>query len=125
MLVIGSVKEPVSGWIDNFYGATGIFMGAALGLLRSIYGKGENHADMVPADYVVNAALAAVWDVANKKYIFYCYHIVSYKHDTYFFDNFRTLNANQETQNEETKEDKQIPIYNYVCTPERPITWSK
>ncbi|XP_019876284.2 fatty acyl-CoA reductase wat [Aethina tumida] len=101
-IIIGSVKEPVSGWIDNFYGATGIFMGAALGLLRSIYGKGENHADMVPADYVVNAALAAVWDVANKK----------------------TLNANQETQNEETKEDKQIPIYNYVCTPERPITWN-
>lgn len=61
------MKEPVAGWIDNFYGATGVLVGAALGLLRTLRGKKENRADMVPADYVVNSAIAAVWDIASIK----------------------------------------------------------
>lgn len=66
-LVIGTVKEPVAGWIDNLYGATGVLLGAAVGLLRSLYGKKHNKAEMVPADYVVNSCLAATWDVATIK----------------------------------------------------------
>lgn len=65
--VIGTVKEPVAGWIDNYYGATGIFVGAATGLLRTLHCKKSNKCDMVPADYVINSCLAATWDVATIK----------------------------------------------------------
>ncbi|KAJ8939201.1 hypothetical protein NQ318_019442 [Aromia moschata] len=67
-IVIATVKEPVAGWIDNVYGATGILLGVALGLLRTLHGNSKNRADMVPADYVVNSCLAAIWDVATMKY---------------------------------------------------------
>ncbi|KAL1502598.1 hypothetical protein ABEB36_007719 [Hypothenemus hampei] len=101
-IVIATVKEPVSGWIDNVYGATGVMVGAAVGLLRSLYGKKENKAEMVPADYVINSCLAAMWDVAT----------------------FKTLNNNKEVQQEE-KYEKEIPVYNYVSTPQNPLTWDQ
>lgn len=61
------MKEPVSGWIDNVYGATGVLLGVAVGLLRSLYGNKANNAEMVPADYVINSCLAAMWDIATIK----------------------------------------------------------
>jgi len=57
----------VAGWIDNVYGATGVMVGAAVGLLRTLYGNKKNKAEMVPADYVINSCLAAMWDVATLK----------------------------------------------------------
>ncbi|VEN63880.1 unnamed protein product [Callosobruchus maculatus] len=105
-IVIATVKEPVSGWIDNVYGATGVLLGVAMGLLRVLRCGKNNKADMVPADYVVNSCLAAAWDVASMK----------------------TLNNNKETQDQESREekfDKEIPVYNFVCTPEQPITWDE
>lgn len=66
-LVIATLKEPVAGWIDNIYGATGVLLGVAVGLLRVLQGRSSNHADMVPADYVINSVLAAAWDVATIK----------------------------------------------------------
>lgn len=105
-IVIGTVKEPVSGWVDNVYGPTGVLLGAAVGLLRSLYCKGEKKADVVPADYVVNSCLAAVWDVATIK----------------------TLNDNKQTQikgSREEKFDKEIPVYNYVSSPQNPVTWGE
>ncbi|CAG9770823.1 unnamed protein product [Ceutorhynchus assimilis] len=103
-IVIATVKEPVAGWIDNVYGATGVLLGAAVGLLRTLYGNKKNNAEMVPADYVINSCLAAMWDVAT----------------------IRTLNDNKEIQDEESREekfDKEIPVYNYVSTPQNPMTW--
>lgn len=38
------------------------------------------------------------------------------------------MNENKETQDENSREekfDKEIPVYNFVCTPEKPLTWSK
>lgn len=59
----------MAGWIDNYYGATGILLAVALGLMRSLNGN-ENHlADVVPADYVINSAIAAAWNVATTKYV--------------------------------------------------------
>ncbi|KAJ8933768.1 hypothetical protein NQ314_013802 [Rhamnusium bicolor] len=105
-IVIATVREPVAGWIDNVYSATGVLLGVAVGLLRTLHGRKENHADMVPADYVVNSCLAATWDVATIK----------------------TLNDNKETQDEQSREekfDKEIPVYNFVSTPESPFTWDE
>lgn len=66
-IVLATYKEPVAGWIDNFYGPTGVLHGASMGLLRTLHVKPKNFADMVPADYVVNSAIAAGWDIATIK----------------------------------------------------------
>lgn len=66
-LVLATVKEPVAGYIDNLYGATGVLMGAAIGLVRTLHCNPNNLADMVPADFVVNNAIAAAWDLGSGK----------------------------------------------------------
>lgn len=58
----------MAGWIDNVYGATGVLLGAAVGLLRTMHGNSQKRAEMVPADYVINSCLAATWDIATVKY---------------------------------------------------------
>lgn len=65
--MISTLAEPMAGWINNVYGATGVLLGVALGLIRCLYCKQENLADMVPADFVVNCALAAAWEVGTRK----------------------------------------------------------
>lgn len=65
--VIGTVKEPLAGWIDNFYGSTGILIGAALGVMRTMHGDERNRADVVPADYVTNSAIAAAWNISKER----------------------------------------------------------
>lgn len=65
--MISTVKEPVEGWIDNFYGATGVLVGACLGVIRSLRAQLTNKADLIPADYVINNAIASAWDVATTK----------------------------------------------------------
>ncbi len=67
--VIATSNEPLAGWINNFYGPTGVVAGAGLGLLRSIHADGNCIADVVPCDKVVNAVIAAAWDIANKWYV--------------------------------------------------------
>ncbi|XP_057664834.1 fatty acyl-CoA reductase wat-like [Diorhabda carinulata] len=105
-IVIATLKEPVAGWINNVYGATGVLIGVAIGLLRTLRGNPKNYADMVPADYVINGVLASAWDVACIK----------------------TMNDNKELREESSREeqfDKEIPVYNYVSTPEKPISWDQ
>lgn len=53
------------GWIDNYYGPTGVIAAAAVGFLRSIRINRDIYANMVPVDYTVNAILASAWDVAT------------------------------------------------------------
>ncbi|KAF2895081.1 hypothetical protein ILUMI_11093, partial [Ignelater luminosus] len=60
---IGTVKEPLAGWIDNIYGSTGVFVGAALGLVRTLHCNRDCLADIVPADFVVNCSIAAAWQL--------------------------------------------------------------
>lgn len=99
ILVIASVREPVAGWIDNLYGATGVLVGAALGVLRSLHGKIENGAEMVPADYVINCALASAWHIASIK----------------------SINENKEDKKNNFEDE--VPVYNFVSSPEAGITW--
>lgn len=85
-IVIPTYLEPISGWIDNMYGPTGIIVGVGSGLLRVFHVCPENFAELVPVDMCVNALLASAWDV---------HHV---------------------THNEP-------PVYNYVASPQNPITW--
>lgn len=63
--MIATASEPIAGWINNFYGPTGVVAGAGLGLLRSVHADGECIADLVPGDKVVNAIIVAAWDIAK------------------------------------------------------------
>lgn len=91
----------MAGYIDNIYGPVGVLLGAALGVMRTLYGDENKTADVVPADFVINTIIAAGWYVGTTK-----------------------------TQNDEhvaieglPKED--IPIFNYVSCTQKPIKWSE
>jgi len=60
-IVGASWKEPFPGWIDNFNGPSGLFIACGMGLLRSMIGKPDAIADIVPVDIVSNVIIAAPW----------------------------------------------------------------
>ncbi|XP_014210800.1 fatty acyl-CoA reductase wat-like [Copidosoma floridanum] len=63
-IVISTANEPMPGWIDNFYGPTGIAAGVATGLLRTMHCDPKKNANIVPVDLTVNALIASAWDIA-------------------------------------------------------------
>lgn len=64
--VMSTYKDPFPGWTDNLYGPSGLCTWSARGLVRCIYGTANSKANMVPADYVVNAMIASAWDIARR-----------------------------------------------------------
>lgn len=64
--MISTSQEPVAGWINNIYGATGVVVGAGLGILRTMHCDPDMIADLVPADMVINVMIASAWDVATR-----------------------------------------------------------
>lgn len=101
-IVIATSKEPVAGWVNNFYGANGIFAGAAVCLLHTLHCDKDMVADIIPADYVVNNVIVATWDIART----------------------RSLNVNS-VDSSTFPESVEPPIYNIVSSCQRPITWGQ
>ncbi|XP_053621774.1 fatty acyl-CoA reductase wat-like [Plodia interpunctella] len=97
-IVIGTAKEPVSGWIDNVYGPTGVVVGAAVGLLHVLNCDPKAVADLVPGDMVVNACIATAWKTA------------------------REYPGNHE---DAPPPELVPPVYNYVSSEQKPLTWEK
>lgn len=100
-IVIPTYQDPLAGWINNLYGATGVVMGSGLGLLRTLYCIPENVADIIPADFVVSTIISAAWDVADRK---------------------RQLKAVQDPNI--TNEEK-VPVYNSVSSCDNPLSWAE
>lgn len=69
--VIATFREPIPGWINNYYGPTGVVAASYVGLMRCMYADPQNIADIVPGDFVSNAVLACAWDVHNQWYKHY------------------------------------------------------
>lgn len=65
--VIGTVEEPLPGWVNNMYGPTGIAAAAGLGLLRTLHADGDKKSNVVPCDYVINAMIAAAWHTSKSR----------------------------------------------------------
>lgn len=63
--VVSTASEPVVSWINNLYGVVGVVMGAAVGLLKTMYCDSDIPADIVPVDMVINNAIAIAWDLAE------------------------------------------------------------
>uniref|UniRef100_A0A2A4JS90 Fatty acyl-CoA reductase n=1 Tax=Heliothis virescens TaxID=7102 RepID=A0A2A4JS90_HELVI len=95
-IVIGTAKEPVSGWIDNVYGPTGVVVGAAVGLLHVLNCDAKVVADLVPGDMVVCACIAAAW---------------------------RTARDSRSNHEDAPPPDLPPPVYNYVSSEQKPLTW--
>lgn len=65
-IVISTLEDPIPGYIDNLYGPTGLVTGVQTGVIRSVFCCPGKKADMVPADFTVNALICTTWDGYNK-----------------------------------------------------------
>lgn len=99
-IVIATEKEPIAGWINNLYGATGVVVGAAVGLLRTLHCRKDNVADIIPADYVINNVIVAAWDIAKTR-------------------------PKSESSTAKELEVFEPPIYNTVSSCQNPIKWGE
>ncbi|KAL6257521.1 hypothetical protein P5V15_011094 [Pogonomyrmex californicus] len=102
-IITSTAEQPVSGWINNVYGAVGVVMGSAIGLLRSLHCDPDIVAEIVPADYVISHLIAAGWDTGKRK------------------NNLLSI----ENIDPDIPETERTPIYNYVSICENPITWRR
>ncbi|KAI9556293.1 hypothetical protein GHT06_018867 [Daphnia sinensis] len=59
--VICALKEPLAGWIDNFYGCSGVIAGTGKGLIHVSRGNAKLILDLIPVDIVINLLIAAAW----------------------------------------------------------------
>lgn len=66
-IVLSTYREPVPGWTDNINGPSSICTWSAKGIVHCIFGDAHKNAHLVPADYCINAIIAAAWD-ANQRY---------------------------------------------------------
>lgn len=105
-IVVSTLREPLAGWANTYYGLLGVTYGVGVGVIRSLYCDPAKTGDIVPADYTVNAIIAASWAIGQSNF-----------------------DSNKEVLNnlafDELNVEYNIPIFNYVCTPEKPIKWGE
>lgn len=64
-IVTASLKEPISGWVDNLNGCSGVLAGIGSGFIKAVYGGRHKLADLVPVDLTANAMIAIAWHSAT------------------------------------------------------------
>ncbi|KAL6266507.1 hypothetical protein P5V15_003356 [Pogonomyrmex californicus] len=60
-IVIATIDEPVKGWVDNFNGPVGLFIGGGKGILRVVLSDPCASCDFMPVDVAIKATLVAAW----------------------------------------------------------------
>ncbi|KAF6206583.1 hypothetical protein GE061_017817 [Apolygus lucorum] len=65
-LIISTKSDPIVGWIDNIYGPIGFVSGTAAGVLRLSNVDPKAKTELVPADFVCNALIAAACKTAKE-----------------------------------------------------------
>lgn len=66
-IITTTFREPLSGYTDNLYGVNGVVTGAGIGVLRIFHIDNDLKANILPADFVVNAILALAWFTSLQK----------------------------------------------------------
>ncbi|OTF78459.1 hypothetical protein BLA29_002307 [Euroglyphus maynei] len=56
-IVASTYREPLRGWMDKFFGYSGMYSLISTGIARSVIINLECKAEIIPADYVVNSLL--------------------------------------------------------------------
>uniref|UniRef100_A0A1B0CB74 Fatty acyl-CoA reductase n=1 Tax=Lutzomyia longipalpis TaxID=7200 RepID=A0A1B0CB74_LUTLO len=58
--------DPLPGWMDNLNGPGIIVVGSVRGFIHCIYGDKLQKANIMPADYCINAMVVAAWDTHRR-----------------------------------------------------------
>lgn len=66
-IISTTYHDPMPGYTDNLYGVNGVVTGAGVGVLRILHINNKLKADIVPADFVVNAIIGLAWLTARDK----------------------------------------------------------
>lgn len=66
-IVLASMKEPMSGWIDNINGPTGLLIAAGKGVLRTMLLQERFILRVIPCDMAINAIIALAWKIGIEK----------------------------------------------------------
>lgn len=60
-IVAGVWREPISGWVDNYNGPTGVILSMVTGLIQAMRACPNYCADIVPVDIVSNLLICTAW----------------------------------------------------------------
>lgn len=60
-IVFSAWKEPIPGWIEGMNGPTGLAIGAARGVIRSMHCNPTYNVDAIPVDVTINGMIAVAW----------------------------------------------------------------
>jgi alcohol-forming fatty acyl-CoA reductase len=60
-IITATYHDPIPGYTDNLYGLNGVLIGAGAGILRILHINDTLKANIVPADFVINATIALAW----------------------------------------------------------------
>lgn len=55
------------GWVDSLNGPVGVLVAGGKGVLRSMLGKPNVQAQIIPVDIAINALIIIAWKKATKK----------------------------------------------------------
>ncbi|KAK9506109.1 hypothetical protein O3M35_008105 [Rhynocoris fuscipes] len=80
-IIMGTYSEPVPGWIDNYYGTTGILAAIKAGTIKVARIDPKAKADIVPGDIVASCVLAAAYknSLQRSSRVKPIYNCVAYK----------------------------------------------
>lgn len=65
-IIAAAIREPLPGWTDTLSAAGGLSLAGGTGVLKYVYAKKDNIADIIPVDYVSNAIIVATAINARK-----------------------------------------------------------
>ena len=75
------MDEPVPGWIEGINGPTGLMIGAARGVIRSMHCNPDYASTVIPVDKAINGMIIAAYDRAqsDSKQVEFCNLCISHK----------------------------------------------
>ncbi|XP_061400774.1 fatty acyl-CoA reductase 1 [Musca vetustissima] len=65
-IVTAAWKEPLPGWIESINGPTGLMIGGARGVIRTMYCNPDNSSTIIPVDTAINGMIVAAVQRAQK-----------------------------------------------------------
>ncbi|CAG9828967.1 unnamed protein product [Diabrotica balteata] len=65
-IVESTYREPIEGWKNNFYGASGFYSALYTGFLQVNISNRDVVLDIIPVDMAISALVACAWDVSLK-----------------------------------------------------------
>jgi len=125
-IVSTTFHDPIPGYTDNVYGVNGVVVGAGVGILRILHINNKLKANIIPADFVVNAMVGLAWFTVLEKYNQKRKNSFAMKSiDVYFRfsnSNFVKLPSASDKDFHHDYEDEKIKIYHCTVSNDNPVT---